>query len=111
MGDAGSRRDNKNKSTLDNYDSVVNGILPRHWLKIMGALARVHLKATDGWRDHSLQGTRLQQRQLFDINTRLDWRVFMEKFHNRAEYKRHIRMLAVSFIKQVDKSNPTCTRG
>ena len=64
------------------------------------ATARMPLRAAADGPDNPMQGRRLPRpRRLYSFDTRLNWNVFMEKFRNRAEFKRHIRMSAGSFIK------------
>jgi hypothetical protein len=92
------RRD-KNESTTYDYESVVDSIVA-HWMKVMVALSRVCLGSAEG------QGRLPRQRRFHNFDTRLNWNVFMEKFQNRAEFKRHIRMSADSFNKLTNLIRP-----
>ncbi|KAI2492717.1 hypothetical protein MHU86_21824 [Fragilaria crotonensis] len=95
MVDAASRSDGDESTNYD-YDSVIDGMVSLHWLKIMVAAARAPLTGAE----NTTQGRRLPRpRRLYNFDTRLNWNVFMEKFHNRAEFKRHIWMSAGSFNK------------
>ena len=89
MMDAASRSDENESSNYD-YDSVADGMVTLHWLKIMMALRRMRLRARDGT-NNTMQGRRLPRpRRLYNFDTRLDWNVFMENFRNQADFKWHI---------------------
>jgi hypothetical protein len=98
MVDAASRS-YENESANYDYDGAVDGMVSLHWLKILVPSARAPLRPPDG-PDDTRQGRRLPRpRRLYNFDTRLNWNVFMERFHNRAEFRRHIRMSAESFNK------------
>jgi hypothetical protein len=73
------RRD-ENKSTY-NYDSIVDCIILAHWMKVMVASSSACLSSAEG-QDRTLQGRLPRQRCFHSFDTRLNWNVFMEKFHN-----------------------------